>query len=156
MTIADYLALTGLFLVALTLTANAIQTRHVAKQSAVLAKAEIASLRYNLNDHLQQVTHVFVDEPHLRKYFFDGAPIDPGSEDVDAALAVAELYFDAMYFTLESGLPFDQENSTSWMNFYRLLVVNSPAMQLFWHRHSRLYGARVRKPVDDWLRTAAG
>jgi len=70
---------------------------------------------------------------------------------LEAALAVAELYFDAMYFTLESGLPFDEENRAARENFFRFLVVTSPAMRLYWSRHSNLYGARISNRLEGWL-----
>ena len=67
--------------------------------------------------------------PHLRKYFFDGAPIDAGHEDYERALTIAELYLNYLEHVAVTVDSFGERNRPALERFIKDALAKSPILK---------------------------
>jgi hypothetical protein len=128
------------------------QTRANTVQARVATQvAGIGALRESLAHLHTQVLGRFVDDPGLRRFFYDGAPIPTENLQRDRVLALAEVLADVYESTLDALADIEAfaRHERDWMNSARFLLSSSPALRLvvsshpWWPRLNRL-AARSR------------
>lgn len=89
--------------VVVTVVVLIMQTRSVRKEVGILQEQTQSMIDSNqaqnhagLREIIFKIDEVFFQKPEIRKYFYDGAPIDEKSPDYACAEATAELVLDIM------------------------------------------------------------
>ena len=85
-----------------------------------------------------------VEHPHLRKYFFDGEAILPGSPDYDRTLTIAETFLNYLEYIAVLKDNFGKENDPALESFIRTVLTGSPVMRQHLSSHPQLYSDKLR------------
>lgn len=85
-----------------------------------------------------------VEYPHLRKYFFDGEAIAPGSPDYDRTITIAETFLNSLEYIAVLRNNFGKENDPALESFIRSVLAGSPIMRQHLSSHPRLYSDKLR------------
>ncbi|HEX8148936.1 MAG TPA: hypothetical protein VF591_17260 [Pyrinomonadaceae bacterium] len=98
-----------------------------------------------------ELDRLFVEHPHLRKYFYDGARVPEDKPDEYAQVAAtAEYILDhfaaIMLHTTAEGKPLA---STIWREYMKDSFVNSPALCSTLERHRRWYARELLDIKDE-------
>ncbi len=96
-----------------------------------------------------------IDAPHLRKYFYDGAPLPADDLMRSQVLAFAEIFCDFFEFVLIERSTMNRQIHEAWVAYMRDLLANSPALQSFVNDRRHQYTAEFLSECDSARRRAA-
>lgn len=127
--ITDITAIGGLIGLIISIALLAWQTRAVAQQTALSNKIAGASAINEATAGLREVHLLFVADPGLRPYFYDGKAYPRGKKERDRVRTVAEQMLDV----LEDGLCTHSLVPSSgsledWTTYCRNMLANSKVM----------------------------
>lgn len=97
-----------------------------------------------------EILRVFVNNPKLRQYFYDGIECPPGADDADAVQTIAEMFlchFEHALIQLENMPP---DVRPGWANYARYMHKHSPAIQDAWNEARKLNIYAL--DMDEFLR----
>jgi hypothetical protein len=124
------------------------QAAHVAEQTAILAKSNKSLLYQNVTREMQSLSRIFLAEPNLRPYFYEGAP-PPESGDLGSRVRiVSEMFVDLIAITLNTDVFFDDDNRMSWTTYFEYIASGSQAIQDYWTEHGEWYEPAIRALLD--------
>jgi hypothetical protein len=85
-----------------------------------------------------EIDRILIDNPELRKYVYDGAPVDDNTENLDKILAMVELIVDITenLEVYEKYIP--KSRRDGWMRFVQD-VKNTPAYEYYMKRNQAWY-----------------
>ena len=85
-----------------------------------------------------EIDRILIDNPELRKYVYDGAPVDDNTENLDKILAMVELIVDITenLEVYEKYIP--KSRRDGWMHFVQD-VKNTPAYEYYMKRNQAWY-----------------
>lgn len=89
---------------------------------------------------------IFVDHPHLRKYFLGGQPIPVGSADYDQALSAAQLlanFFESYFQQRHRSSQLYDEGT--WLAYIKEHLCNSPILRNYLEQYQRWYTSDLVK-----------
>lgn len=89
-----------------------------------------------------------VDYPELRKYFFDGEKIEPGSEHYERAKTIAELFLNYLEHLILQQETLRKTDWTSWREFVLKTVSMSPVMQEILAERRDFYSSALTDLID--------
>lgn len=127
--LATVTSIVGLIGLVVTVALLAGQTRAAAKQSEVANAIAGATVLFTCTASLHEVLRLFVQEPEIRAYFYDGAPCPTQGMERDRVVTIAEMLAD----TLEDGLVTHRlvpasESETDWIGYCRQMRSSSPGL----------------------------
>lgn len=133
----------GLVGLAISVALLALQTRAVAKQTQISnIIAGTNAIRDSLAD-LREINTIFVERPALRSYFYDSKPCPTRGRQCARALAVCEMFADALEVGLQSTASVPSSDSyDDWVSYSKYLL-----------RHSPVLAQQVIEHPDWWPRT---
>ena len=85
-----------------------------------------------------EIDRILIDNPELRKYVYDGAPVDDNTENLDKILAMIEMIVDITenLEVYEKYIP--KSRRDGWMHFVQD-VKNTPAYEYYMKRNQAWY-----------------
>lgn len=107
---------------------------------------QTVNLKQTINSQIYQnfvansveIDRILIDNPELRKYVYDGAPVDDNTENLDKILAMIELIVDITenLEVYEKYIP--KSRRDGWMRFVQD-VKNTPAYEYYMKRNQAWY-----------------
>ena|SRR3984957_13873433 len=109
---------------------NAYQIRMLASQGKTQNEIAKAASVYSGVTGLISFYRVFVDQPSLRKYFYDGAPTPVDLEERDRVIPLAEMLADTIDSVLRTIYRFgEREDHSDWTDYIEYMLAHSPALR---------------------------
>ena len=96
-----------------------------------LDKSLKSSARGSIYDMASRIKEVFLERPHLRKYFFEGVEISPGDQHYDEVMAVADYYCLYLEQITTQKNNIDKSEQESWIKYAHDVYHGSPALQSY-------------------------
>ncbi|MDM7832500.1 GNAT family N-acetyltransferase [Cellulomonas edaphi] len=125
------------YIAALALVASAVSL--VLSWRAGRRTARITTYR-SATDLVLDIDRIFISNPQLRPYFYDGVDVDDQADDSNQIAAVAEFMLDCYECIWDIRGTFSPEDRRSWGCFVLDMLDASPSL-------TRMYGERS---VQDW------
>src|SRR2546423_1186638 len=111
---ANTIAILSAVFVGITLIANSIQAREVARQTRLRTKTNRALLMQNAEAGLERIMCMLFDNPELRKYFYSNIPAPTVEPDKTRVQVLAGLFVDFMGLTVRHSEFFPAEYHDIW------------------------------------------
>ena len=137
---ATALAIASLLFVALSFLAYIAEIRHLQHQNRSLGSQ-------NIGQAMQVISAIFLERPHLRACFYDGALPPREPEDVFRVVVISDMFVDLMSLTLNNTTLLENDEVEGWRNYFAELMSTSPALRNFWKQKRSWY----EKPLCDLL-----
>ncbi|WP_190017044.1 hypothetical protein [Streptomyces lucensis] len=131
----------------------ALQWRATARQSVHAAKAADAAIYQNITQQFFEINRMFLREPRLRAYFYDGKPPPRRGRGKARVRIMAAMLLDFMDTALLQGGTIPGGYVTAWEAFFRDLYGTSPMLQQLWAETREWYGPEIRQLLDGPDRT---
>jgi hypothetical protein len=116
------------------------QTSAVAAQARIANKVAGASALREAARHLHDVYQIFIEEPELKAYFYNGAQLPTNPQERAKVETIAEMFADVLESTIyaSTSLPAFSCHYNDWINYSQFLLARSPAMKTLviensWH-----------------------
>ena len=142
--IGAVLAAAGSLATAFSLVYLALQTREAHRQSDLANQLAMLRAHDRLTDLTVQIDALFVEHPHLRKYFYSGDEFkELVGDELHQVLAMAVLISDFM----ENGLQHETFNSKKvdgeWMDYCYAMMRDSPAIRSYLNENRNWYSPGI-------------
>lgn len=89
-----------------------------------------------------------VERPHLRKYFFDGAPVEPDHPEHDRIVTIAELFLNYLEYIAVMGDSFGRGNREALDRFARTALERSPVLRERLQANPASYSEALRRYLN--------
>lgn len=134
--LATVTSIVGLVGLVVTIGLLSWQTRASARQAEVANAIAGATVLFTCTSGLREMLRLFVQEPELRAYFYNGAPCPTDELQRARVISIAEMLGDA----LEDGLVTHRlvpasESETDWIGYCRQMRSSSPALEEMIAKH---------------------
>jgi len=119
------------------------QARAMTNQSRATEKALLSGIYQAVTDNMLDIDHLFIDRPHLRKYFYDNEPVPEDETARDQVLAVAELFTDFVDNHNTQSMHLPNTLIEPWTTYFQSMMCTSPALQNYWRRYGSWYSQNL-------------
>jgi hypothetical protein len=125
------------------------QTRMLAGQNKLKSSSALVGADQGPVSLLQTVLVQFVEYPELRPYFYDSKPPPVDEPERSRVKAMADLFADALYVGLHTGLLLPGEGvHQAWCNYASDLLNTSPALRELWTQHPEWWPKDLADMLD--------
>ncbi|WP_328477914.1 hypothetical protein OHA21_25730 [Actinoplanes sp. NBC_00393] len=147
--IVQWATLAGILGVLGSLIITSWQTRMLVKQTRLKVSSAVVQADHGPASMLQNVLILFVQHPELRPYFFDSKPVPENEPERSRVKATADLFADAIYAGLHTGLllPGDGVHQ-AWCTYATDVLRTSPALRALWAEHSNWWPPDLADMLD--------
>ena len=141
-------------IIAASLIVYVVQARQMLRQTTTLAASHNGLIYQHLAAQMASIDRLFVDLPHLRPFFYEGAPLPQAEPDRSQVVGVAEMFIDFVdsYVVVQrvacgpDGVV--REALDLWIRYFRDLAATSPAIRDVWLSSRKWYAQAVRDVLD--------
>lgn len=148
----DGALITGLIdnvLVLATASFAVVQLREMNAQSRATSAATRGQVYQSLTSAMLDIDHLFIQQPSLRPYFYDGRSIPDDAEERQRVMATAELLCDFFDDCTAQSHLLDEMSVKVWLTYAQSIARTSPAVRLHWTENRDWYSARLHGVLDD-------
>jgi hypothetical protein len=147
---AVLVALAGDVILLFTMLVFTYQAQQMAKQSRESAAATRASVYQAITEQMLNIDRLFITNPELRPYVYEGAAL-PAEEPLRTqVLALAELFVDFFdNFVTQSG-QIPPQLYEPWRRYARSVMQSSPAACAFWNENREWYSELLQEMLDPY------
>lgn len=100
-----------------------------------------SNTRTSIYDMAARIKEVFLDRPHLRPYFFDGAAIGQEDEHFSEAMAVADYFCLYLEQIATQRATIAKQDRAAWCKYAHDIYKNSPIIQFYLSDKKQWYSA---------------
>jgi len=141
-TVQAIVSITGTLIAAGALFAVVLQLRHLREDLRGNARASIYAFGSNLK-------HVFVEHPHLRKYFLENKPIEPDHPDYERVSAIADLYCLYLEQVGTQSRNVAPANRSAWLRYVTDIYDSSPMVRTHLGHRLHWYSVELQQAVRE-------
>lgn len=130
------------------------------RQTGIFNRQLMVGLQQSLSDYTLEISRLFLQNPDLRPYFFEGQPISESDPNYLRAAAVAEVMLD-IFWTMMSevksirGSKFASEEArVQWRAYVGDCFASSPILTSFLTKRQDWYGPEMMKQMQEGLARA--
>lgn len=130
------------------------------RQTGIFNRQLMVGVTQSMSDYTLEISRLFLQNPDLRPYFFEGKTIEENDPNYLRAEAVAEVILD-IFWTLSSeskriqGSEFGSEEVRSqWRTYVGDCFANSPILTSFLKKRQGWYGSELVKQMEEGLARA--
>lgn len=151
----NIIAIVSAVFVGITLIANSIQAREVARQTQLQTKTNQALLMQNAESSLERIMYMLFENPELRKYFYSNTPGPTSEPDKTRVQVLAGLFVDFMGLTVRNSEYFPSELRDIWYAYFRDMVRNSMVLRIYWRENRQWSDSALHDILDGTVLSLA-
>jgi hypothetical protein len=132
------------------------QVKELAAERDGATRARLTSVYQNITMQMHDIHRLFIDNPRLKRYFYENESQTKGDADSDRVACIAEMLVDFMDNVLVQAPTLESMPALSgWCDYFKYLYRHSPAIRDYWARRHTWYTDDLGKLLEEASREMA-